>query len=182
MPPIKPTKDDVADALNRTVPDLIAPDLRILFCGINPGIYSGATRLHFARPGNRFWKVLYHSGFTDRQLDPSEGRELLESGCGITCFVSRTTARADELSKAEFVEGGKVLLEKLKKYRPKMLAVLGLGAYRTAFGRPKAAVGLQAETFGDTRIWLLPNPSGLNANYQLDDFVRLFSDLKNAVR
>src|SRR3954464_3297662 len=114
--PIKPTKEDIADALNRKVPDLIAPDLKVLFCGINPGIWSGATGLHFARPGNRFWKVLHLAGFTPRQLDPAEEELLLEFGCGITCFVDRTTARADELSKAEFEIGGKRLVEKIDKY------------------------------------------------------------------
>ena len=181
MPTPKPTKQELTDAVDLTIEDIIGPDLNVLFCGINPGLYSGATGLHFARPGNRFWKVLYGAGFTDRLLDPSEEAELLVSGYGITCFVDRTTARADELSKEEFVEGGKILLEKLVRYKPKMLAVLGLGAYRTAFDRPKAKVGLQTETFGDTRIWLLPNPSGLNANYQLADFIELFTQLKEAV-
>jgi TDG/mug DNA glycosylase family protein len=181
MPAPKPTKQELADAVDLTIEDIIGPDLKVLFCGINPGLYSGATGLHFARPGNRFWKVLYGAGFTDRLLDPSEEAELLGNGYGITCFVSRTTARADELSKEEFVEGGMILLDKLQIYKPKMLAVLGLGAYRTAFDRPKAKVGLQQETFGDTRIWLLPNPSGLNANYQLADFIELFTALKNAV-
>ena len=181
MPTSKPTKQELADAVDLTIEDIIGPDLEVLFCGINPGLYSGATGLHCARPGNRFWKVLYGAGFTGRLLDPSEEAELLVNGYGITCFVSRTTARADELSKYEFVEGGKILLEKLAHYKPKMLAVLGLGAYRTAFDRPKAKVGLQQETFGDTRIWLLPNPSGLNANYQLADFIEMFTQLKDAV-
>jgi double-stranded uracil-DNA glycosylase len=179
--PVKPSKEDLLDAVNRTVDDLIDHDLRVLFCGINPGLYSGATGLHFARPGNRFWKVLHGAGFTERLLDPSEELDLLQSGYGITCFVSRTTARADELGKEEFVEGGKILRSKLEIYQPRMLAVVGLGAYRTAFQRPKATIGLQSETFGDTRIWLLPNPSGLNANYQLDDLVQLFRELKKAV-
>src|SRR4051794_15796095 len=130
---VKPTKEDLADAVNRTVPDLIAPDLKVLFCGINPGLYSGATGLHFARPGNRFWPVLHRSGFTPRQLDPSEENELLQYGCGITCFVERTTARADELTKEEFVEGGRRLVEKIMHYRPRVLAVLGIGAYKAAF-------------------------------------------------
>lgn len=169
------------DAANRTVDDLIAPGLKVLFCGINPGLYSGATGLHFARPGNRFWKVLHGSGFTERLLDPSEEEALLKNGCGITCFVSRTTARADELSRDEFIEGGKILQKKVTRYKPRMLAVLGLGAYRMAFGRPRALVGPQAETLGDTRIWLLPNPSGLNANYQMDDLVRLFREFKQAI-
>ena len=181
MPARKPTKEELAAAVDLTIEDIIGPDLKVLFCGINPGLYSGATGLHFARPGNRFWKVLYGAGFTERLLDPSEEAELLSSGYGITCFVDRTTARADELSKEEFVEGGKVLLEKLDRYKPKMLAVLGLGAYRTAFDRPKARVGLQEEKFGNTGIWLLPNPSGLNANYQLADFIDFFKHLKAAV-
>jgi TDG/mug DNA glycosylase family protein len=180
MKSIKPTKEELANAVNRTVPDLIGPDLKVLFCGINPGLYSGATGLHFARPGKRFWKVLHGAGFTDRLLDPSEEAELLENGYGITCFVSRTTARADELSRDEFTTGGERLKARLAMYKPKMLAVLGLGAYRTAFDRPKAAVGLQDEMIGETRVWLLPNPSGLNANYQLADFIDLFLKLKNA--
>lgn len=181
MSPVKPTKDDLADALNRTVPDLIAPGLKVLFSGINPGIYSGATGLHFARPGNRFWKVLHLAGFTNRQLDPSEEAELLESGYGITCFVDRTTARADELSKAEFEEGGRRLIEKLEIYKPRMLAVLGMGAYRTAFNRPRARIGLQDEKLGGTRVWLLPNPSGLNANYQLEKLAKLFREFREAI-
>ena len=176
----KPTKEDIADALNRTVPDLIGPGLDVLFCGINPGIYSGATRRHFAKPGNRFWKVLYGAGFTNRLLQPWEEDELLDSGYGITCFCKRTTARADELTPEEIVEGGRELEKKIKRYKPKMLAVLGMGAYRTAFGKPKAKLGLQEETIGGTGIWLLPNPSGLNAHYQIADFVRLFQELKAA--
>jgi TDG/mug DNA glycosylase family protein len=179
--PVKPTKEDLLDAVNRTIDDLIAPGLKVLFCGINPGLYSGATGLHFARPGNRFWKVLYQAGFTERLLDPSEEAELLKAGYGITCFVSRTTARADELSREEFLEGGKILLSKLDTYKPRMLAVVGIGAYKTAFQRPGAKVGLQQEAFGETRIWLLPNPSGLNANYQLDALVALFRDLRRSI-
>lgn len=179
--PVKPTKEDIADALNRTVPDLIAPDLKVLFCGINPGIYSGATRLHFARPGNRFWKVLHLAGFTPRQLDPSEGSELLALGYGITCIVERTTARADELTREEYVEGGRLLVAKLEHYRPDALAMVAIGAYRTAFDKPKAAVGLQPDTLAGTPVWLLPNPSGLNANYQLADFVELFSELRGSL-
>jgi len=178
MKPRKPTKEDLHDAVNRTVEDLIDHDLKVLFCGINPGLYSGATGLHFARPGNRFWKALHGAGYTDRQLDPSEEHELLERGYGITCFVDRTTARADELRPEEFVEGGRILTGKIKKFRPRMLAVLGIGAYRTAFNRPEAQVGLQTETIADTPTWLLPNPSGLNAHYQLADLIGIFSELK----
>lgn len=174
----KPTKEDLRDAPNRTTEDLIDYDLKVLFCGINPGIYSGATGFHFARPGNRFWKALYLGGFTGRILKPSEEDELLELGFGITSFCKRTTARADELSKREIIEGGKNLVRKIEKYKPKNLAVLGLGAYRTAFDKPKAKVGLQEEKIGDAKIWLLPNPSGLNAHYRLEDFGRLFGEVR----
>ena len=181
MAATKPTKEQLREAVNGTVADLIDYDLKVLFCGINPGLYSGATGLHFARPGNRFWKTLHGAGFTDRQLDPSEEHELLERGCGITCFVERTTARADELTKEEYIQGGRILAKKLGRYRPQMLAVLGMGAYRTAFDKPKAVIGLQPETLAETPVWLLPNPSGLNANYQLPDLVKLFTTLREAV-
>ena len=177
----KPTKEDLADALNRTVPDLIAPGLDVLFCGINPGIWSGATGLHFARPGNRFWKVLHLAGFTPWQFDPAEEELLLDHGCGITCFVDRTTARADELRKEEFEEGGRRLISKLEMYRPRVLAVLGIGAYKAAFAKKTAAIGRQVETIADTPVWLLPNPSGLNANYQLPALVELFSELRKSI-
>ncbi len=176
----KPTKEDLRDAVNRTTEDLIDYDLKLLFCGINPGIWSGATGFHFARPGNRFWKALYFGGFTDRILHPSEEHELLERGYGITSFCKRTTARADELTTEEFVEGGKNLVRKIKKYKPKNLAVLGIGAYRTAFQKPKATLGLQAEKIGAANIWLLPNPSGLNAHYQINDLAKLFAEARAA--
>jgi TDG/mug DNA glycosylase family protein len=181
MKNFKPSKEDLRDAVNRTTEDLIDYDLKVLFCGINPGIWSGATGLHFAKPGNRFWKVLHLAGFTDRILHPSEEHELLELGYGITSFVKRTTARADELSKEEFINGGKLLVRKIKKYRPKNLAVLGIGAYRTAFQKPKAKLGLQEEKIAGTNVWLLPNPSGLNAHYQADDLAKLFAEVKNTV-
>jgi double-stranded uracil-DNA glycosylase len=175
----KPTKLDLENALDRTTEDLLDRDLKVLFCGINPGIYSAATGFHFARPGNRFWKVLHLAGFTDRQLDPSEEHELLGLGYGITSLVSRTTARADQLTEEEYVKGGKILVRKIKRFHPRMVAFLGIGAFRTAFGHPTAKIGLQAEKINNSDIWLLPNPSGLNANYQVDDFVKLFRELKN---
>jgi double-stranded uracil-DNA glycosylase len=181
MKNFKPTKEDLREAVHGTTEDLIDYDLKVLFCGINPGLYSAATGFHFARPGNRFWKVLHLSGFTERQLHPSEEFELLELGYGITSFVKRTTARADELTTEEYVAGGAALLRKLKKYKPKNLAVLGIGAYRTAFAKPKAIVGLQEEKIGGANVWLLPNPSGLNANYQINDFVKLFGELKETI-
>jgi double-stranded uracil-DNA glycosylase len=173
----KPSKEDLRDAVNRTTEDLIDYNLRVLFCGINPGRWSGATGFHFARPGNRFWKVLHLAGFTDRILHPSEEYELLERGYGITSFCKRTTARADELSAEEFIEGGRRLVKKLEKYKPQTLAVLGITAFRTAFRQPKAKLGLQAEKIGGASVWLLPNPSGLNAHYQVNDLAKLFSEL-----
>ena len=167
-------------AAGKTIPDVIAPDLRVLFCGINPGLYSAATGHHFARPGNRFWPALHGAGFTARQLAPPEERELLGVGCGITNIVARSTATADGLSTAELLAGGPGLLAKVKRYKPRFLAVLGVTAYRTAFAKPKAALGLQAETLGSTGIWVLPNPSGLNAHHQLGDIVRLFRELRKA--
>lgn len=177
----KPTKEDLRDALNRTTEDLIDYNLKVLFCGINPGIWSGATGLHFAKPGNRFWKTLHLAGFTGRLLHPSEEGELLENGCGITSLVKRTTARADELTTKEYIDGGKALVKKIKKFQPRNLAVLGIGAYRAAFERKHAQIGLQPEKIGATNIWLLPNPSGLNAHYQLPDLVKLFSEMREAV-
>ncbi len=168
------------DATNRTTEDLIDYNLKVLFCGINPGIWSGATGFHFAKPGNRFWKTLHLAGFTDRVLHPSEEHELLENGYGITSFCKRTTARADELTIEEYIEGGKNLIRKIVKYKPQTLAVLGIGAYRTAFGRPKATLGLQTEKIGGADVWLLPNPSGLNAHYQLADLAKLYGEARHA--
>jgi len=180
MKNFKPTKEDLRDAINRTTEDLIEYNLKVLFCGINPGMWSGATGFHFAKPGNRFWKTLHLSGFTNRILHPSEEHELLESGYGITSFCKRTTARADELTMEEYVEGGKVLVKKIGEYKPRFLAVLGIGAYRAAFNEPKAELGLQARKIGGANVWLLPNPSGLNAHYQLNDLARLYRELKQA--
>lgn len=177
----KPTRAELLAAKDKTIRDVIAPGLRILFCGINPGLYSGATGHHFARPGNRFWPTLYQAGFTPRLLDPSEQRELLPLGYGITNLVARTTATADELSPEELLAGQKRLTAKVKRYRPRLLAVLGIGAYRTAFQEPRAALGLQTRSIADVRIWVLPNPSGLNAHYQLADLVDQFQALREAV-
>ncbi len=178
--PFKPTKEQIAAAAGKTIPDVIAPNLRVLFCGINPGLYTAAVGHHFARPGNRFWPALHRSGFTRRQLSPFDECELLEDGVGITNVVSHATATAAELSKADFVRGGRQLRARVLRYRPGILAVLGVGAFREAFGQPKALIGPQAEMIGSTQIWVLPNPSGLNANYQLDDLARLFRKLRAA--
>jgi TDG/mug DNA glycosylase family protein len=154
----------------------------VLFCGINPGLYTAAVGHHFARPGNRFWSALFAAGFTDRLFSPFEERELLKSGYGITNVVARATATANTLTHEELVTGGRRLAGKVRRYRPKFLALLGVSAYRAAFDRAQAKVGRQEETIGDTMLWVLPNPSGLNAHYQQKDLARLFKELKAATK
>ena len=162
------------------VPDIVGADLAVLFCGINPGQMSGSLGQHFARPGNRFWKVLYASGFTDRILSPAEQRLLLGYGLGVTNLVDRTTAAATDLERAELIEGGSRLAGKARKWRPRWVAVLGVMAYRRAFGEPRAAIGRQPEGFGPTGVWVLPNPSGLQARYQLPEMVEMYATLRAA--
>jgi len=178
--PNRPTKADLAAAVDLTIPDVIAPGLRVLFCGINPGLYSAATGHHFARPGNRFWPALHRSGFTDRQLDPAEQLSLLDAGLGITNVVDRASARADELTSAELVAGGVALAAKAERWRPHWIAILGVTAYRAAYRRPKAKVGPQDELVGPARLWILPNPSGLNAHFQIADLAAEFARLRTA--
>ncbi len=174
----RPSRAELEAARNRLVPDVLTADLRVLFCGINPGLYSGWMGHHFARPGNRFWKALHQSGFSDRLLHPSEDGLLPTFGCGLTNLVPRTTARADELSPDE-LRAGRLRLEAVAKtYRPRILAVLGIGAYRTAFDQPQAGLGLQGSRLCDTLIWVLPNPSGLNAHYSLNGLVALFREAR----
>lgn len=180
--PRRPTREEILAAAGRTVPDLIAEELAVLFCGINPGLYTAAIGHHFGRPGNRFWPALYEAGFTPRLFDPSEEQELLTLGYGITNIVPVATATAAELTLEQLQAGAERLLRKVRKYRPKFVAVVGIDAYRKAFGRPKAWPGLQPETIGDTQIWLLPNPSGLNAHYQQADFSRAFRELREAAQ
>jgi TDG/mug DNA glycosylase family protein len=179
--PWRPTREQIAAAKGATVPDVMAPVLRVLFVGINPGLYSGAVRHHFARPGNRFWKALALSGFTDRVLSPFEERELLGRGIGITNLVPRATASAAELEAEELRAGARRLERKVRRTHPRGVAFLGLGAYRAALGRPGAEPGPQPERFGGSTLWLLPNPSGLNAHHQLDDLARQFRRLRAAV-
>jgi len=176
----KPTKEQLQAAYNTTIKDVIAPNLDVLFVGINPGLYSGATGNHFAKPGNRFWPTLYNAGFTPRLLHPSEKEALLDVGLGVSNLVARTTARADELADEELHEGALKLKQKICRYKPRYVAMLGLSTYRIAFGDKKASVGLQEVTVGTSRVWLLPNPSGLNAHYQLPDLARVFSELRDA--
>jgi len=177
----KPTRADLLAAADRTVPDVIAPGLKVLFCGINPGLYSAWSGHHFARPGNRFWPALHAGGFTPRLLRPSEERDLLALGYGITNVVRRASAAADELSVEELIAGGRALRARVRRHRPRFLAVLGVGAYRTAFARPKAVLGLQPEPIGETKVWVLPNPSGLNAHYRAADLAKLFGRLRDQV-
>jgi len=176
----RPTAAELLAARDKTLPDVIAPGLRVLFCGINPGLYTAAIGHHFGRPGNRFWPTLFRAGFTPRLLSPYDERELLPLGYGITNVVDRATAAADELSPEEFVAGGRNLARKLRKYRPAVLAVLGVGAYRAAFGQPKATVGKQDHPLEGSEVWVLPNPSGLNANYQMDRLIEVFAELRRA--
>lgn len=174
----KPTQADLLAAADKTIVDVIGPGLRVLFCGINPGLYSAYTGHHFARPGNRFWPTLYAAGFTDRLLKPSEQQELLKHGYGITNLVERASVTAAELTAAELLVGGQRLLAKVEEYRPQILAVLGISAYRTAFQRPQAQMGEQPAGLGSARLWLLPNPSGLNAHYTPAALARVFHDFR----
>lgn len=176
----RPTKAELEAARDKTVKDVIAPGLDVLFCGINPGLYTAAIGHHFGRPGNRFWPALHLSGFTPVEFSPYDERRLLEFGLGVTNVVMRTTATADELADDELRDGAAKLQRKVRRYKPRFLAVLGLGAYRVGFGIRKAVVGLQEETVGDTQVWLLPNPSGLNAHYQLPDLAAEFKKLRRA--
>ena len=178
--PPRPTQADLDAARDRTIPDVIAPGLRVVFAGINPGLYSAATGYHFARPGNRFWPALHRSGFTGRVFRPDEQEQLLGLGLGITNVVARVTARADELRPQEFVEGAGILNEKITRLRPRWLAVVGVTAYRAAFGRPDAAVGPQDGAIGETRVWVLPNPSGLNASWPAPRLAEAFGELREA--
>jgi double-stranded uracil-DNA glycosylase len=178
----KPTRDDLERAVDRRLKDVIAPGLDVLFCGINPGLYSGATGHHFARPGNRFWPALHRSGFTPRLLHPSEQRELLDLGLGVTNVVARTTRVASELTKDELVDGARRLRAKVRRFEPRILAVLGLGAYRTGFAVREATLGRQSSPIATTTVWVLPNPSGLNAHYQLEDLASEFRRLRREVR
>jgi TDG/mug DNA glycosylase family protein len=160
------------------IPDVVGPGLRVLFSGINPSLYSAATGHHFARPGNRFWPALHRSGFTSRLLHPSEQWSLPAEGLGITNVVARATARADELSPDELVEGGKQLAELVALCQPRYLAILGVTAYRAAFGFPKAGMGPQDHKISGVPVWVLPNPSGLNAHWNIDQLAAAFATLR----
>jgi TDG/mug DNA glycosylase family protein len=177
-----PTRADLLAAADKRVPDVMAPNLRVLFCGINPGLFSAYTGHHFARPGNRFWPALHAAGFTPRLLAPPEERALLQWGYGITNLVTRATAAASELSAVELRASRRRLAGVVRRHQPRVLAVLGVSAFRIAFERDTAALGLQPERLGDTALWVLPNPSGLNAHYQRADLAALFGDLRRFAR
>ncbi len=182
IPPTrKPTRAELDAAAALTVPDVIAPGLRVLFCGINPGLYTAAIGHHFGRPGNRFWPTLHAAGITPRLFSPYDERALLPLGYGITNIVARATATADQLRPEELVAGGRLLRERVAHYAPRCLAVLGVTAYRGAFGQRKAVLGRQPEPLGGAVVWVLPNPSGLNAHYQLDALAQLFRELAQAM-
>jgi len=178
----RPTPAELAAARDKTLPDVVAPGLSVLFSGINPGLYSAATGHHFARPGNRFWPALHRSGFTPRQLRPDEQLALLTLGLGVTNIVPRATARADELTRDELRAGAEGLTALAATYAPGFVAVVGISAYRTAFGRPKAAMGPQEERIAGARLWVLPNPSGLNAHYQPPALAAAFRELLTTSR
>jgi len=179
---VSPSKAELEAARGRTIPDVLGPDLDVVFVGINPGLWSGAVGHHFARPGNRFWKALHGSGFTERLVSPLEDATLLEWNLGLTNLVGRTTATAAELTADEIRRGAKRLEERLAPLRPRFVAVLGIGAYRTGFARRDAALGRQDEAFGEALLWVLPNPSGLNAHHQLDELTQRFRTLRAAAR
>jgi TDG/mug DNA glycosylase family protein len=171
-----PTREELETARDRLISDVAAPGLRVLFCGINPGLWSAARDQHFARPGNRFWPALHGSGFVPEPLGPDRQAELLAYGLGITNVV----ARADELTAGEFQAGGRLLQAKVARLAPAWLAVVGIGAYRSAFGRPKAVIGRQDHRIGVTSVWVLPNPSGLNAHYCAAALADAFAELRRA--
>lgn len=174
----RPTRAELEAARDRRVPDVIRPGLDVLFVGINPGLYTAAVGHHFARPGNRFWPALHAGGFTPRLLSPYEEQELLGYGIGITNVVNRTTANAQELMQTEIVRGGRALVAKVRRYAPRTVAILGLTTYRIAFDVPKATLGPQPDTLAGAALWVLPNPSGLNAHFKPADFARMFRRLR----
>jgi TDG/mug DNA glycosylase family protein len=178
---IRPTRDELQAAYGKAIPDLIAPGIDVLFVGINPSLWSGAVGLHFARPGNRFWRALHEAGFTDRLLSPHEGRELLKRRIGVTNLVNRATASADELDLADYQRGGRRIAAKVRRYRPRVIAFVGMGAYRVAFGRPRARGGRQQERLAGAEIWVLPNPSGRTAGYQMPALARAFRELRRSL-
>jgi double-stranded uracil-DNA glycosylase len=173
----RPTAADLRAAVDKTIEDVIADDLRVLFVGINPGLYSGTTGHHFARPGNRFWRAIHDAGLTPTLLSPDQQHELLRHGLGVVNLVNRTTARADELSDNELRAGAPPLVAKIERHRPRKVAFLGVSMYRIAFDQPKASLGRQPAEIAGSEVWVLPNPSGLNAHYQLPALAHAYAQL-----
>lgn len=180
-PPRQAVKADLQSAAGKTIPDVVAPGLAVLFVGINPSLTSGATGWHFAHPGNRFWRALDESGLTPRLLRPAEQREMLDYGLGLTNLVPRATAKASEVDADELRAGARRLRRMVARLHPVWVAVVGVTAYRTAFGRPTAKIGPQDATLGSARVWVLPNPSGLNAHYTPAGLASEFARLREAV-
>ena len=178
---MKPTPQQLRAAVGGAMPDILAPHLKAVFCGINPSVYSAAVGHHFARPGNRFWRALHQSGFTPHQIAPADDASLLDLGLGLTNVAARATVAAADLSADELRAGAPLLIEKIEQYQPRWLAILGIGAYRTAFGEPRAQIGLQTRTIGATRIWVLPNPSGLNAHFPPVELAKKFGELRAVI-
>ena len=180
-PAWRPTAEQIEAARGAGIRDVIAPGLRVLFCGINPGLYTAAIGHHFGRPGNRFWTALHRAGFTERVLSPFEERALLDRRLGVTNLVNKATRVAEEVTTEELRAGAVALERKVRRFGPRTVALLGLGAYRLAFARPRAAVGRQPERIGSADLWVLPNPSGRTASYQMDRLAELFATLRGAV-
>lgn len=174
----RPTREELAAAAGKKIPDIHGPDMRVLLVGINPSLYSAAVGHHFARPGNRFWPALAAAGITPEELSPADDGRLVEFGYGLTNVVARATARADELSPEECRRGGQALLRKVRRWQPRCVAVLGATAFRTAFQQPQAAIGPQPKPLAGAAVWVLPNPSGLNAHYQLPQLAELYGQLR----
>ena len=177
----RPTRQELEAAYGRAVDDLVGPGLRVLLVGINPSLWSGWSGHHFGRPSNRLWQTLFEAGFTTRRLRPEDTGELLAAGIGITNFVNRATARADELTDDEIRAGVLRLRALVERWRPEHVAVLGVTAYRVAFARPRARIGPQEESLDGARLWVLPNPSGLNARYQQPDLTEQYARLRAAL-
>ncbi len=178
---IKPTSEQLRAAVGGAMPDILAPDLKTLFCGINPSVYSAVVGHHFARPGNRFWRALHGGGFTPHQIAPADDAQLLDYGLGLTNVAARATVAAADLSNDELRAGAPLLVSKIERYQPHWLAILGIGAYRVAFDEPKAIIGRQTRAIGATKIWVLPNPSGLNAHYPPEALAIKFGELRAAI-
>lgn len=177
---LRPTREELLGAYGAEVPDLVAPGIGVLLCGINPSLESGYRGLHFATPGNRLWPTLHAAGWTPRRLDPSETDEVLAAGLGITNLVRRATARADELTDEELRAGLSDVAALAERWQPLWVAFLGMSAYRVATGRRRAAVGPQEDRLGGAPVWLLPNPSGLNASWQLPRLAEAYAELRVA--